>query len=187
MKRVATRRGRNEASVSVHPVLKFRKTSLKEQKWTQSWRKEGQTEKEKRGSWSHLSSVSSNDFPRCVTHVHWFQSPFHYRAVSNQMRRWFLKLFLSLLLALMPSFGCAHSLSRPPKLPRVLQQKLFSFVLHVKDNKIKIIKRTNVDVSFKYIYICIHVSFHSGQKMTFTAICCLCLSFVNVHSNQVSQ
>lgn len=138
--------------------------SIKEKTLRQSWREKKLIGE--RGSWSHLSSVFTNNFPLLVTHVHWFQSPFPLWSCQLLYKEVGFKAVLSLLPAPVP-FWCAHSLWRSPnkisKLSRVFFFLLFfnyfhSFLISMthtythKTNKNK--KRC---LAFKYIYNCIQV------------------------------
>lgn len=122
MKRVATWTGRNEAGIPVHQVVTFWKMSIKEQKQRQSWR-EKDRQKGERGSWSHLSSVSSQDFPLCHTSI-------GSRVCSHQgcqeSNKGVLKLFAACLCS-RAQFRCADSLSCPPNEIRKASQSLFCF------------------------------------------------------------
>lgn len=94
----------------------------------------------------------------------------HCRVVSNQIRRWFLKLFFEPDFGSHAQFWCARSLSCPPKeLSKVFPESFLfflnsPFLLHFKKEKNK--QKEKLMSCFKYIYICIqvHVHFHSGQK-----------------------
>lgn len=94
----------------------------------------------------------------------------HCRVVSNQIRRWFLKLFVSPTLAPMPSFGVPAAsrvlLKSSPKFSQSLFYFLNSpFLLHFKKtNKKKswcLVLNISISV-YRYMFI-----FTVGKKMTF--------------------
>lgn len=137
--------------------------------------------KEKRGSCSQLSSALIEGLSS-QSHV----------SISSRVRPVtqlsvikaegvFLKLFSSLTLAPVPSIGVPAASPDLPMRSAVSQSLYFHSFFISKTT-------TRKKGCFKYIYICVHVCFHSGQiydlvqqNLVFVA------PFSNVHENQVSQ
>lgn len=127
-----------EASVSVHPVLKFGKHPSEGQKQRQMGRK-----KEERAARVKIQ------FSLCLFVTHHPAVPESILVVTNRIRWWYLKLFWSLSSAPMPSFGVPTAsrvfLTRAPKLPRVCFFVVCFFssvLLHIRN------KQTKCDVLF---------------------------------------
>lgn len=109
------------------------------------------------------SALSKGLSPLWHTFSKGFRVLSHPGAVSNGASQVILKPFGS-----RSQCRGAHGLSRPlVKIPIVSQSSFLLFIPSLSSQTKKLMS------CFKYIYICIHVHFHSGQQMTSTAKPCI--------------
>lgn len=139
--------------------------------------KERDRQKGERGSWSHLSSVSSEDVPLCVTHVHWFQSLFPLQSCQYSNKEVVLKLFWSCLWLPCPVLVCPQPLvSSWWDLQSFPESFLFSFIPSSFQKQKSWCLVLNISISvYRYTFV-----FTVGKRWPLQQNLILSL-FVNVH------
>lgn len=167
MKRVATWTGRNEASIAVHPIWKSGKCPSKSRRRAgerkrQTERRERQLEPLKFSFIWGLSSLSHMSVDSRVRS--------HYRVVSNQIRRWFLKLFWAWLWLPCPVLVCPQPLMSSEWDLQSFPESFFFHSSSQKQTKKSWCLVLNISISvYRYMFV-----FTVGKRWPFTAKPCLC-------------